>query len=198
MMRMGSIAVLLAIIAMPAQAQRQARIRGPAGRGKIGNYERPRGLSADAISRFRERLNLTEEQVESVKEAQRSDREARDALRLEMRGVRDRLRDDEITREEFREELAGRRSTARNGLLAYRETLESIFTNEQRSQMRGLRRQANRGQGVRGGRAGPGRHRDRGQASRSPEAQRGRRSMRPERGARAFGPPRGLGPRLRH
>ena len=191
MMRMGCIAVLLAIIAMPAQAQRQARIHGPAGRGEIGNYERPRGLSADAIIRFRERLNY-------VKEAQRSDREVRDALRLQMRGVRDRLRDDEITREEFREELAGRRSTAKNGQMAYRETLESILTNEQRSQMRGLRRQANRGQGVRGGRAGPGRHRDRGQASRSPRAQRGRRSMRPERGARAFGPPRGVGPRLRH
>ena len=60
--------------------------------------------------------------------------------------MRDRLRDEEITRAEFREEMAGRRAAEVDGRIAYRETLEGILTDEQRSQMRNLRRQANRGQ----------------------------------------------------
>lgn len=163
MRRMGSVTMLIAIIAMPAQAQRQGRMRGPAGPDEIGNREQTRDPSADEIIRLRESLNLSEEQVERIKEAQGVDREARDAMRLETRGMRDRLRDGEITREEFREELQGRRSSAMDGRIAHRETLQGILSEDQRSQMQSLRRQANRGQGVRSGRAGPTRSRDRGQ-----------------------------------
>ena len=59
--------------------------------------------------------------------------------------MRDRLRDEEITRGEFREEMAGRRAAEVDGMMAYRETLDGILPDEQRSQMRNLQRQANRG-----------------------------------------------------
>ncbi len=169
MKRMGSAIVLFAIMAMPAEAQRQGRLRGPAGPDQSATRERARDLSADAIIRLQERLSLTEEQVENLKEAQRSDREVRDALGLETRAMRDRLRDGEITREGFREELEGLRSTARDGRTAYRQTLESVLTEEQRSQMRDIRSQANRGQRARGDRARPARSRGRGPASRGPQ-----------------------------
>jgi regulator of replication initiation timing len=179
MWRMGSVAILMAIMAMPVQAQRQGRTRGPAGPEEFGIRERGGDDSADAIIRLRERLGLSEEQVERLKEAQAVDREARDAMRLETREMRDRLRDGEITREEFREEFEGRRSRARDDLISQRETLNGILNDEQRSQMRSFRREANRRQGVRGDRAGP-RSRDRGQVSRQSRTQRG-----------------GFGPRLR-
>lgn len=146
---------------MPAQAQRQGRMRGPSGPGDIGSRERTRDDSADRVIRLRERLNLSEEQIERVKEAQESDREDRDALRLETREMRDRLRDEELTREEFREELESRRLDAMDRTMAYRETLEGILNDDQRSQMRGLRQEVRRGRGRRSGRAGPARSRDR-------------------------------------
>ncbi len=155
MKRMGSITILLAVMAVPAQAQRQGRIRGPGGPDGIGG--RAEDGQADAIIRLQERLNLSEEQVQRVRDAQQSDRATRDALRLETRELRDQLRDEAITREQFREEMAGRRSTADDGRIAHRQALEGILTDEQRSQMRGLRGQANRGRGVsRGSRAGRG------------------------------------------
>jgi len=177
MKRMGGITILLAIMAMPAQAQRPERMRGPAEPDEIGNRERTRDLSANEIIRLRESLNLSEEQVERVKEAQEADRAARDAQRLETRETRDRLRDEEITREEFREELQSRRSITMDGMMAHRETLEGILTDEQRTQMQELRPQVNRGQRARGGRAGPTRFRDRGQGFRGPRAQRGGRAL---------------------
>lgn len=186
MRRMGSMTILLAILAMPAQAQRQ--VRGPAGPDVFGSRGRTEDRPADAILRLRERLNLTEEQVESIKGAQASDREARDALRLETRTLRDQLRDEEITRERFREELEGHRTTVGDGRITYRETLEGILTDVQRSQMRGLRRQANRERVVRSGRPAQGRFRDRGQFSRRSQARPERGNMRPTRGGRAFGP----------
>jgi regulator of replication initiation timing len=146
MRRMGSILMLLAISATPAQGQ--GRMRGLARADEIGDRDRGRDLPADLIIRLRDRLSLSEEQVERIKEAQRSDREARDALRLETRGMRDRLRDEEITRREFREEMADRRAAEVDGMMAYRETLEGILTDEQRSRMQNLRRRANRGRGV--------------------------------------------------
>ena len=149
MRRMGSMLILLAILAAPAQAQRQGRMRGLARADEIGDRDRSRDLPADLIIRLRDRLSLSEEQVERIKEAQRSDRETRDALRLETRGIRDQLRDEEITRREFREEMAGRRAAEVDGMMAYRESLEGILTDEQRSQMQTLRRRANRGRGVR-------------------------------------------------
>ena len=193
MKRMGGIAILLAIMAIPAQAQRPGRMRGPAGPDEIGNRERARDLSADAIIRQRESLNLSEEQVERIKEAQEADRAVRDAQRLETREMRDRLRDEEITREEFREELQSRRSSTMDGRRAHREALEGILSDEQRSQMRELRTRVNRGQRARGGRAGRTGFRDRGQGPRGPRAQRGGRALRPG----AFGPPGSYGPRLR-
>ena len=193
MKRMGGTAILLAIMAIPAQAQRPERMRGPAGPDQIGNRERGRDLSADAIIRQRESLNLSEEQIERIKEAQAVDRAARDAQRLEAREMRDRLRDEEITREEFREELQSRRSTTMDGRIAHREALEGILSDEQRSQMRELRTRVNRGQRARGGRAERTGVRNRGQGPRGPSAQRGGRALRPG----AFGPPGSFGPRLR-
>ena len=169
MIRTGSILMLLAILAVPAQAQRQGRMRGPPRSDDIGESERMQDLPADMILRLQERLNLSDEQVERVKDAQRSDREARDALRLDTRAMRDRLRDEEITRAEFREEMAGRRDAEADGRISYRETLEDILTEDQRSRLRGIRRQANRGRGMRGG----------GQDSRGSRAQRGGRAFRP-------------------
>ncbi len=122
MKRMGSILMLLAILAVPAQAQRQGRMRGPARPDGFGARGRTPNPSADDIIRLQERLGLSEEQVERVKDAQRSDREARDALR---------------------------------------ETLNGILTDEQRSQMRSLQRQANRGRSVRRGGPAAGRARAR-------------------------------------
>ena len=201
MKRIGSMTILLAILAMPAQAQRQGRMRGAAGPDEFANRQRTREISADVIIRLRDRLDLSEDQLERIKAAQGADREVRDALRLDARAMRDRLRDDEITRQEFREEMRSRRSAEMDGMRAYRETLEGILTDEQRSQMRRFRRQMNQRQGVRSGRsarpsARPG-ARDRGQGSRGSRAQRGGRNMRPERGGRTFGPPGDFGPRLR-
>jgi len=169
MIRIGSILILLAILATPAQAQRQGRMREPTRSADIGERDRIRDLPADMIIRLQERLSLSEEQVERVKEAQRSDREARDALRLETREMRDRLRDEEMTRAEFREEVAGRRAAEADGRISYRETLEGILTDDQRSRLQRIRRQANRGRGMRG----------RGQGSRGSRAQRGGRAFRP-------------------
>lgn len=187
MKRLGSVLILMGILAMPAHAQRQGRMRGPTRPNEIGNLDRIQDLPADEIIRLQERLSLSGEQVERVKEAQRSDREARDALRLEARGMRDQLRDEKITREEFREEMAGRRTGAVDGMIAYRETLEGILTDEQRSQMRSLRRQENRGRSVRRGGPAPGRFQARGRVSRGFRAQRGRRNtFFPTRGGRAL------------
>ena len=191
MRRIGSITILLAILAVPAQAQRRGLMRGPGGPDEFGNRERSRDLPADAILRLRERLSLTEDQVGRIKEAQATDREARDAFRLETRGLRDQLRDEEITREQFREQLEGRRSSVANGMITYRETLEGILSDEQRSQMRNLRHEENRERGVRGGRPAQGRFRDRGRAFRGPRARPGWGNMPRRRGGL------GVGPRMR-
>lgn len=193
MKRMGSILMLLAILAVPAQAQRQGRMRGPARPDGFGARGRTPNPSADDIIRLQERLGLSEEQVESIKEAQRSDREARDALRLETREMRDQLRDEEITRQEFREGMAGRRTTEVDGMRGYRETLNGILTVEQRSQVRSLQRQANRGRGVRRGGPASGRDQARGRVDRGSRAQRGfraQRGSRAEQGRRNMRPPR--------
>ncbi len=179
MIRIGSILMLLAILATPAQAQRQGRMSGPTRSDDIGVSDRNRDLPADMIIRFQERLSLSDEQLERVKDAQRSDREVRDALRLETREMRDRLRDGEITRAEFREEMVDRRDAEADGRVSYRETLEGILTDDQRSQLRSIRRQASRGRGMRGGRSDARRFRGRGQDSRGSRAQRGGRAFLP-------------------
>ena len=179
MIRIGSILMLLAILATPAQAKRQGRMRGPTRSDDIGVSDRNRDLPADMIIRFQERLSLSDEQLERVKDAQRSDREVRDALRLETREMRDRLRDGEITRAEFREEMVDRRDAEADGRVSYRETLEGILTDDQRSQLRSIRRQASRGRGMRGGRSDARRFRGRGQDSRGSRAQRGGRAFLP-------------------
>jgi hypothetical protein len=175
-MRFGGIAILMAILALPLQAQRQGRTRGPADGAAMGGREDPRDAQADFILQLRERLELSEGQVEGIKDAQATDREIRDAVRLETRGLRDRLRDGVITRDEFRVEMEGSRRQSTSGMRTYRESLESILTDDQRSRMRDIRRQSDRrrgqasrgrgqssgrGQGTRGGRGarqggGPG------------------------------------------
>ena len=188
MKRMGSIMILLVVMATPARAQRQGGTGGPGGPDGVGHGERT-GLQADAIIRLRERLSLSEEQVRRVREAQESERAAQDAMRLETRVLRDQLRDDEITREEFREEMARRRTTAAEGRVANRERLEGILTDEQRSQMQDSRRQTMRGRGARGARSGRGEFRARRRVgpARGARAQRARRHVRPRGGVQGFG-----------
>lgn len=166
---MGRMTILLVALAVPAQVPGQARRRGPTGQSDVANRERARELSADRIIRFRKRLDLSDEQVERVKQALGADREVQDALRLETRGIRDRLRDEEITREEFRDEMQGRRREAVDGTIAYREALENILTDEQRTRMRALGRRENRSRGVSGRGSQNMRRRARGQYSRGAE-----------------------------
>jgi regulator of replication initiation timing len=147
MKRIGSTTVLLAILAVPAQARSQDGLPGPDGLDETRNQERARSYSAEAILNFRDQLNLTDDQVASVKQVLEVDREVRDAQRLEVRGLRDQLRDGEITQNEFRENMKARRSNGEGSRAKNREALESILSEEQRTQMQGLRRQA---RGVRG------------------------------------------------
>jgi len=197
MKRMGSITIFLAVLAMPAQAQRPGPMRGSRGPEGVGDRERAGELQADAILRLRDRLNLSDEQVEGVRAAQETDRAARDAMRLETRGLRDQLRDEEITREEFREEMSVRRSSVEAGRTTQRESLGSILTGEQRSQMQNLRRQENRGRNVRGARARGRSAQGRGQVSRGSQPGRGGPNMRRPDGARARGPQGAQGRRTR-
>jgi hypothetical protein len=76
MKRMGSITIFLAVLAVPAQAQRQGPTRGPRGPEGLGDRERTGELQANTILRLRDRLNLSDEQVEGVRAAQDTDRAA--------------------------------------------------------------------------------------------------------------------------
>ena len=152
MKRMGRLTMLLMIFAMPARAQSQDRLPGPGTLEEIGDLPGTRENSAGAILNFRDQLNLSDEQVERVRQVLESDREARDTHRLEVRGLRDQLRDGEITQEEFREKMEMRRSDIGEDRLRNRERLQGILSEEQRTQMQDLRRQARQG-GVRGDRS---------------------------------------------
>ena len=122
-----------------------------------GRQPQARPPAVEDLLRMRDRLELTEEQVASLREI----REEAVARRLEKAQERIRLgsqiRSGEFTREELRE----RRKEAREGrdpqavrsqIEARRERVEGILTEQQRELLSNQRRQqARRGQSMRGG-----------------------------------------------
>lgn len=152
----GATTVLTLLLAVPLLGQvgpgGQRGMRGQ--RSGMGGFQQMGMHSADRLIWHRAKLNLTDEQVESLKSAEEADREAHDGARLQMRGIRDQLRDGEITQGQFLDLMTAQRDAMMQQQTASREQIDAILTDEQKDELRSRR---GRGAGDRGMRHGRGR-----------------------------------------
>ena len=137
---------------LPLDAQARAGARGPQGT----QMERPTRsveptLIAVSALRLRDRLELTEAQIESLEAIRDQSRAVAGELRDEMQSVRDEIRGGDVTRNEIRarmEALGERREEASAPL---RQQLDDVLTAEQQARLRQVMvRQAAVRQGARG------------------------------------------------
>lgn len=152
----GATTVLTLLLAVPLLGQvgpgGQRGMRGQ--RSGMGGFQQMGMHSADRLIWHRAELNLTDEQVESLKSAEEADREVHDGARLQMRGMRDQLRDGEITQGQFLDLMTAQRDAMMQQQTASREQIGAILTDEQKDDLRSRR---GRGAGDRGMRRGRGR-----------------------------------------
>lgn len=130
---------------------------------------RIRGADVDRLLRDRERLALTDEQIERLRELRSAQSTRRAERSREMIEVRSLLRSGEITRDEARERLTARRQAHRDQVAAFQERVSGVLTEAQTTRLREIRLR---------------------------EARSGRRGM--QRGGRGYGrrPSRDMGPRM--
>jgi len=166
---------------LPLDAQARAGARGPQGT----QMERPTRsveptLIAVSALRLRDRLELTEAQIESLEAIRDQSRAVAGELRDEMQSVRDEIRGGDVTRNEIRarmEALGERREEASAPL---RQQLDDVLTAEQQARLRQVMvRQAAVRQGARGAQPARGAQRARagrggtgGPAARGPQGTR--------------------------
>jgi Spy/CpxP family protein refolding chaperone len=115
------VTLLGAVITMPAAAQ-----GGSAGRGMRAGI----GCAEYAL-RFRDRLELNEQQISQLEEVRASCVERRQARQTEVLEMRSELLAGDITREEFRTAMAARREADQAARDSTRTRVEAILTPDQ-------------------------------------------------------------------
>jgi len=181
----GMALAAMVTMALPADATAQ---RGP--RGDRGPGFAQRGQGVEMIMRLRDRLELSEEQLEELDQLRKESVERRTAHQAQMEELRSRVVAGEMTREELREIARARREGAEAVRTQQRERVEAILDDEQRQELETLRAQA---RGFVMGRASA-RRGDRGPAGRGFRGFRGDGGWRGEHGMRrGFRPQRGFG-----
>jgi hypothetical protein len=148
-------AVLMLLLAVPLQGQVGPRGMqdqwGMQGQGSMMGSQQMGMGSADGILWLREALSLTEEQVESLKDASEAARAIHDGARLQMRGMRDQLRDGNITQGQFMDLMTAHRDAMMQQQIGSQERIDAILTDEQRAQLQSRQGWGARGRGMRGG-----------------------------------------------
>ncbi len=196
MRRLTSGVALMATVMTLAPLSADAQ-RGP--RGPRGFAPGVRGQGVEMIMRLRQRLGLSEEQIQQLDEIRQEAVQRRTARQAEMEELRSSVRAGQMEAAELRELVQQRQEAAEGIRAAERERVEAVLTEDQKAELENLRSQARafqRGrQSVMGGRGfrGP---RD-GMRPGGP-GMRGRAPQRGIRGGRMFGPRMqpGVPPRL--
>ena len=137
--------LLAALLVTAGQADAQQRQRQ--GRARMGQ-----NLSAEALLRSHERLELSSEQIQALEAMQEEEIQQRRQAEDRLRELRSQLRAGEITREQIREQLAGAGEGGRQARQARAEQVRDVLTEKQLAQLSRARRGAARA----GGRAGSG------------------------------------------
>ena len=159
----GAATVLMLLLAVPLQGQ-----VGPRGmqrqqhmqrQGPRGNRQMQMGSgSADRVLWLHEELQLTDEQVENLKNTNQAARAVQDSARLLMRGIWDQLRDGDITRGQFLDLMTAQREAMTQQQIDLQEQTEAILGDAQKAQLRSRRRGGGEGRafgrGYRRGRSG--------------------------------------------
>jgi len=183
---MSGVAVLsMALVVAPVatQAQRRGAMEPRMGRGGPPADVAAPGI--EGIMRMRDRLELTDAQVQQLDQIRQEAVERRNAHRSQMEELRSRVMAGEADAAELREQREARRDASEEMRQAQRERVDAILTEGQRDQLQQIRDRAQgfmmgRRSAMRGGRQGMG-------------ARPGRRpGMRGGRGMQGFGP----GPRM--
>lgn len=189
MKRMMSGVAILAMALTVAPVGAQAPRRGAMGPG-MGRGGPPADAGApgvEGIMRMRDRLELTETQVQQLEQIRREAVERRNAHRSQMDELRSRVRAGEADAAELQEQMEAHRAMSQEMRQAQRERVDAILTEDQRSQLQQMRDRAQafmmgRRSALRGGRQG--------MDGRRPGMRPG---MRGDRGMRGFWPGAGMG-----
>lgn len=164
----GGVALVATVMTLtPLSADAQ---RGP--RGQRGFGPGIRGQGVEVIMRLRERLELSEDQIQQLDQIRQEAVQRRNAHQAEMDELRSRVRAGQMEATELRSMARQRQEAAQAIREAERERVEAILTEDQRASLESLRGQARafqrgrqsamRGRGFRGGseigawRRGPG------------------------------------------
>ncbi len=169
MKRMTSGVAILAMALAVAPGAAQGQRRGAMGPGMgRGGPPAQMGPGVESILRMRDRLELTEAQIQQLDQIRQEAVARRNAHRSQMEELRSRVMAGEGEEAEFRAQMQAQREGAEGIRQAERERVEEILTEAQRDELQQIRdraqafmmgrRSAMRGgrQGMRGGRGGMG------------------------------------------
>lgn len=190
MKRMTSGVAILAMALAVAPVAAQGQRRGAMGPGMgPGGPPAEAGPGVEGILRMRDRLELTEAQIQQLDQIRQEAVARRNAHRSQMEELRSRAMAGESDAAELREQMQAQREGAEGIRQAERERVEAILTEAQRDELQQIRDRAQafmmgRRSAMRGGRP----------AMRGPRpGMRGGRGSRGPRFDRGMGPRRGFG-----
>jgi Spy/CpxP family protein refolding chaperone len=158
----SGVAILATVMALsPVSVDAQRGPRGPRGLGPG-----MRGQGVEAIMRLRERLGLSEDQIQQLDQIRQESVQRRTAHRAEMEELRSRVMAGQMEAAELRQLAQERQEAAQGTREAQRERVEAVLTDDQKAELENLRSEARafqrgrrsviRGRGVRGPRGGMG------------------------------------------
>jgi Spy/CpxP family protein refolding chaperone len=177
------LAMALTVSPVAAQAQRRGAMGTRMGRG--GPPENAGAPGIEGVMRMRDRLELTEAQIQQLEQIRQEAVERRNAHRSQMDELRSRVMAGQADAAELREQIEANRANSEEIRQAERERVEAILNEGQRNQLQQMR---DRAQAFRMGRRSALRGEGRGMGGARP-------GMRPGmRGGRGFRPGAGMGP----
>ncbi|HSM62156.1 MAG TPA: Spy/CpxP family protein refolding chaperone [Longimicrobiales bacterium] len=146
------LAAMLAVAPLPMQAQRRGGMDGPRMAG-------PRGQGIEGIMGMRERLELTDQQVEQLDALRQEAVQRRTAHRAQMEELRSQVRAGQLDRDAVREQMEARREASEAMRTQQQERIDAILNDAQRQQLEQVRAEARafrmgRQSALRGGRPG--------------------------------------------
>lgn len=139
MRRLTSGVALMATVMTLAPLSAEAQ-RGP--RGPRGMGPGVRGPGVEMIMRLRERLGLSEDQIQQLDQIRQEAVQRRTAHQAEMEELRSSVRAGQTEATELRELVQQRQEAAQGIRDAERERVEAVLTEDQRTELENLRTQA--------------------------------------------------------
>lgn len=135
----GAALVAVAMTLAPLAVSAQAGERGPRGMmGMRGRDMGPGGGGVEMLMRMRDRLELTEDQIQALDEIRAQQVERRTAHQAQMAELHSRVQAGEVDISELREAVEARREAARAMREAQRERVEAVLTDGQKETLQEL------------------------------------------------------------